>query len=60
MKVSEIIAALTQQLNQYGDCEVLITDGYQAACYRGNFALQSWTDDAFKMYIDIGIGDCLE
>lgn len=40
--------------------EVLITDGFQANCYRGQYEIIAWDEDNGQMCIDIGIGGCLE
>lgn len=40
--------------------EVLITDGFLANCYRGDYDIVAWDEDNGQMCIDIGIGGCLE
>lgn len=42
------------------DLEVLITDGWAARGYRGDFQVQPFVDCDGTVYIDIGIGGCLE
>jgi hypothetical protein len=42
------------------DVEVLITDGFQAGCYRGDFAVEVYEDIDGTIYADIGIGGCDE
>lgn len=59
MKVSELIYKLELYRNELGDVDVLITDGFQAACYRGDYEVVPWQEDD-QWYIDIGIGGCLE
>ena len=60
MKVSELIRKLEMYKNEVGDVDVLITDGYDARCYRGDYAVHAWLDDDGQMTIDIGIGGTLE
>lgn len=60
MKISELIAKLQAKQDKLGDVEVLITDGFQANCYRGDYEIIEWSDDDGKMCVDIGIGGCLE
>jgi hypothetical protein len=60
MRISAMIAQLQTQLDQLGDVEVLITDGYACTCYRGEYAISAWEDDNGKMSVDIGIGGCNE
>lgn len=59
MKVSEMIHKLSLYQQTLGDVEVLITDGYRAQCYRGDYEIEPW-DDNGSWTIDIGIGGCLE
>lgn len=59
MKISEMISRLTQLQTQIGDAEVLITDGFDAQCYRGEYEIVSYEDDGI-MVADIGIGGCKE
>jgi hypothetical protein len=58
MKLSEMITKLTALQDQYGDVEVLITDGYYCMCYRGNYHIGTYRDKS-TTYVDIGIGGCL-
>ena len=60
MRVSEMIKQLQTLQTQLGDVEVLVTDGHNAACYRGDYEIIEWQDDDGKMCVDIGIGGCLE
>lgn len=60
MKLSEMILLLNDKLNELGDVEVLVTDGHNAACYRGNYEIIEWTEDDGTLCVDIGIGGCLE
>ena len=60
MRVSEMISRLEQYQAELGDVEVLITDGYNSECYRGNYAIEPWQDDDSQWCIDIGIGGCKE
>jgi hypothetical protein len=60
MKIKQLITELQNLCDDIGeDVEVLITDGFDARCYRGDFAVQSWQEDG-KMFVDIGIGGCEE
>jgi len=57
MKVSEMIKILSD----YPDSmEVLITDGFQGNCYRGEYSITEFEDVNGKVYVDIGIGGLLE
>lgn len=60
MKINELIAKLQAIHDNHGDVEVLITDGFNSRCYRGDYAVESWVDDDGKMTVDIGIGGCEE
>lgn len=60
MKVSELIRKLEMYRIEVGDVPVLITDGYDARCYRGDYTVHAWLDDDGQMTIDIGIGGTLE
>ena len=43
------------------DVEVLVTDGFQARCYRGDYNVQMWQEDGDgEVFVDIGIGGCEE
>lgn len=60
MFATEMIAKIQKQIDEHGDCELLITDGWQCECYRGDFVVEPFVDcDGYK-YIDIGIGGCRE
>ena len=63
MKASEMIKELTDLMEDHGDLDVAITDGYRGNCYCGND--ENDYDIIFfshnnKEYIDIGIGGCDE
>lgn len=60
MKISEMILKLTQIHHQIGDAEVLVTDGFDALCYRGDYEIVMFEDDNGAMVADIGIGGCRE
>lgn len=60
MKVSELIHKLELYRNELGDVDVLVTDGYDCRCYRGEYDVHPWQDEDDKWYIDIGIGGTLE
>lgn len=60
MRLNEFITSLQALQEELGDVEVLVTDGFDAKCYRGDYAFQAWQDDSGQMYADIGIGGCLE
>ena len=60
MKTSELIAKLEKILAHSSDLEVLITDGHNAACYRGDYEITMWQEDNGQWCVDIGIGGCLE
>lgn len=59
MKITEMIAALQKLQDKHGDMEVLVTDGFDARCYRGNYEIVAWDEDGV-MCADIGIGGCEE
>lgn len=57
MIVSELIKKLQQMQSEVGDVDVTITDGYEALCYYGEFAVIKFFDhQTCQMTIDIGIG----
>lgn len=61
MQISTLIEQLRTIQNQHGDLEVLITDGFEARCYRCEYAVQLWDPcDGTPLCADIGIGGCLE
>ena len=60
MKISEMISQLQALEARLGDVEVLITDGHNAACYRGDYEIIEWQEDNGQICVDIGIGGCLE
>lgn len=57
MTVQELIT----ELSKYDpNTEVLITDGMNAYCYKGQYKINTYTDLDNKTYVDIGIGGCME
>ena len=64
MKASEIIARLSDLINEHGDLEVTVTDGYNGHCYRANKAYPKYEIEPYTQndtrFIDIGIGGMLE
>jgi hypothetical protein len=60
MKLNELIDHLKELQSEYGDVEVLITDGYKAECYSGDYEISPWKNDDGTMAVDIGIGGCQE
>lgn len=60
MKVSKMIERLASLQSVLGDVDVLITDGYNASCCKGQYEIAPWVDDDGKSCIDIGIGGCWE
>lgn len=60
MKISQMIQELQSLNDRYGDLELLVTDGYEAICYRGDYAVALWKDLDGTAYADIGIGGCRE
>ena len=60
MRVSELIQKLQVLKDELGDLEVLITDGWDAVGYRGNFLIQHYIDIDQTNYIDIGVGGLKE
>ena len=60
MKTSELIAKLSKIMAESGDLEVLVTDGFNAQCYRGNYEVVKWQEDDGQWCVDIGIGGCAE
>ena len=60
MRLTEMINQLMAMRVAHGDVEVLITDGHNAACYRGDYEIIEWLDDDGTLCVDIGIGGCLE
>ena len=60
MLVSEMIAQLQAHMDEVGDVEVLVTDGFRAQCYRGDFEVDIFIDVDGYTSIDIGIGGCGE
>lgn len=60
MIVSEMIAKLQKLQDEIGDATVLVTDGFDALCYRGEYEIVKWQDDDGQMVVDIGIGGCRE
>ena len=60
MKVSQMIERLISLRDQLGDVEVLVTDGFDARCYRGDYEIIKWQEDDGQWCVDIGIGGCRE
>lgn len=60
MKISEMVERLQALQEQNGDLELLITDGFNAECYRGDYEVCLFMDIDNKIYADIGIGGCKE
>ena len=60
MKASELIQQLQAHIDTVGDLEVLITDGWQAVGYSGNYLVEHFIDVCGTEYIDIGIGGLKE
>ena len=61
MRITEMIARLERYQAELGDVEVLITDGFNSECYRGDYAIEPWwEDDLGQWCVDIGIGGCRE
>lgn len=60
MKIDEFISKLIEIESEYGNLEVLITDGYESVGYRGDFLIQLYTDFDQTKYVDIGIGGLKE
>lgn len=60
MKISEMISELAVLQTQVGDVEVLVTDGYDARGYRGDYEIVKYIDCDGAVYVDIGIGRCME
>jgi len=56
MTVSELIG----QLEKFDpELEVLVTDGYNCMCYKGEYSINEFNDNGDN-YVDIGIGGCQE
>jgi hypothetical protein len=60
MKLNEFILKLEKFKEAHGDLEVLITDGYKANCYKGNYEFNLYQDNNNQWCLDIGIGGLLE
>jgi len=60
MKASELINKLTVLQQEFGDLEILITDGWKAVCYRGDYLLNIWKEPDGELFIDIGVGGLQE
>jgi hypothetical protein len=56
MTVSEMIAKLSIMQEKHGDLELLIVDGFNAVCYRGDYKVGFFSDENDVKSIDIGIG----
>lgn len=54
-----LVKDLIRELSQYDpELEVLVTDGYDCNCYRGEYSVTLFKDDC--EYVDIGVGGCRE
>lgn len=61
MTLNKLIALLEAKREEIGgDVEVLITDGFNTACYRGDYEVATFVDLDGYVFADIGIGGCLE
>lgn len=60
MKLNEFISQLENFRNAYGNLEILITDGYEAKCYKGQYEFTLYQDTNNQWCLDIGIGGLLE
>lgn len=60
MKASILIQKLQSLKDEVGDVDVLITDGFQAQCWNGEYDICVFKDFNGNECIDIGIGGCLE
>ena len=61
MKLGEFVKRLNELRKELrDDTEVLITDGVECIGYRGDFHIQTWTEDGGTVAVDIGIGYCRE
>ena len=60
MKIDEFISKLIEIESEHGNLEVLITDGYEAVGYRGDFVIQLYPDFDQTKYVDIGLGGLKE
>lgn len=60
MQLDELIDQLCRLRSAVGNAEVLITDGHESRCYRGDYLIGIWTDHNGITSVDIGIGGCLE
>ena len=58
MKVSELISALQAVLDEHGDAEVTVTDGYECRFYRGTYTVSRFKEDDGTWTVDLGIGGC--
>lgn len=59
MKISEMIEKLQNIQNEFGDVEVLVTDGYQGLLYSGAYDITTFVEKG-TLCADIGIGGCLD
>lgn len=60
MKINEFISQLENFRDAYGNLEVLITDGYEARCYKGQYEFTLHQNNDNQKCLDIGIGGLLE
>ena len=60
MLLNDMIEKLTKLQKEFGNVPVLITDGYNFNCYRGEYEICSWLDNDKNICVDIGVGGCKE
>ena len=67
MKISELVNKLNIIRMSSGDLEILVTDGYEHHCYRGQLEKNDFNDYLISVvefddqkFVDIGIGGCSE
>ena len=59
MKTSEAISQLAELVEQHGDCELIITDGFEYRFYRESDS-SKYLIQYFDGEIEIGVGGCDE
>lgn len=60
MLLNDMIEKLTKLQKEFGNVPVLITDGYNVNCYRGEYEIVALVDFDGQNAVDIGIGGCEE
>lgn len=61
MNLDTLISKLTALRDELGgETTVLITDGYNAQCYNGDYAVEKFVSEINEVFVDIGIGGTLE